>query len=70
MTPGLAPRPRCSVFIAVSVDGFIARTDGSLEGLPTPAGPEHALTLTGTQSWPTGLTQLHYTLSPGRPDPA
>jgi len=27
------PRPHCSVFIATSVDGFIARTDGSIDFL-------------------------------------
>ncbi len=32
---------KASVFIGVSVDGFIARANGDLDWLPTPAGDEH-----------------------------
>src|SRR5580765_4323742 len=40
----MTPATRCFVFVGTSVDGFIARRDGSLDWLPPGGGEEHGYT--------------------------
>ena len=48
-------RPRCSVFIATSLDGFIAREDGSFDWLP---GPESGVTDHGYDAFMSSIDGL------------
>lgn len=53
-------RPEISVYIATSIDGYIARKDGNLDWLQYRHIGDEDYGLVSSQSYPSGLVQLRY----------
>jgi hypothetical protein len=57
-------RTQCSVFIATSLDGFIARPDGAIDSLFAPVGRDVLLERVSTTAFPFGFVQSTYRVAP------